>query len=461
MAREERPNASAPARRINPFGPDAMRRWYLAGAATLVVVASLVARGAIGGGEAHGRSPDAGSVSGGSHRPPPADLPAGGPKHDVMAIVNGRDISRQTLAQACVERYGEEVLESLVNKRLIEHHCRKRGVRVTTAEIDAEIDRMSDRFKLGRKQWLELLKNQRGVDEAEYRRDILWPTVALRKLARDEIEPTDAELRRAHESRFGPSVRARLIAVGDAPLAERVRAQAIADPSRFPRLAMEHSKDVGSASLGGLIQPIRMHAGDPELERVAFSLEPGEVSPVVATAGQHVILLCEGKLPSRNVTFGEVRDELAATVSEGKLRGVADKLFARLQSSATVKNIYNDADLRQTMAGVVATVNGDRVTMKELGQECLARHGEEVLEVEISQMLLRQAIEGAGLAVTQDDLRSEMLHAAELAGVLDATGNPDLKQWIAAATEQQGVDYERYVRDSVWPSAALKKLTSA
>src|SRR5687767_6862041 len=38
------------------------------------------------------------------------------PKHDVMAVVNGQDIRRPALASACVDRYGEEVLEDLVNK---------------------------------------------------------------------------------------------------------------------------------------------------------------------------------------------------------------------------------------------------------------------------------------------------------------------------------------------------------
>ena len=38
----------------------------------------------------------------------------GHPQHDVMALVNGQDISRQDLMDACIRRYGEDVLESLV-----------------------------------------------------------------------------------------------------------------------------------------------------------------------------------------------------------------------------------------------------------------------------------------------------------------------------------------------------------
>ncbi|TWT88571.1 Foldase protein PrsA precursor [Pseudobythopirellula maris] len=386
-----------------------------------------------------------------------ADVPA--PQHDVMAIVNGQDISRPTLVEACVERHGESVLESLVNKRLIEHHCRKRGLTVTDAEIEAEVDRMAARFKLGREQWLELLQNERNVSANEYKRDILWPTLALRKLAADDLQATPEEISKAYEARFGASIRTRLIVVSDAAKAEQLRREVVARPDDFTRLAMQHSEDVNSASIGGLIQPIRRHTGDPAIERAAFAMQPGQISPVVSVGAQHAILKCEGRVPPRDVPLADVQDELAERIKEEKLRGVANNLFATLQGSATIKNVYNDPQLRQMMPGVVATVNGDQVTMKELGSECLMRHGEQVLEIEISQMLLRQQLKRSGAEVTQKELNAEMAHAARLAGVVDAAGKPDLQKWAEVATEEQGVSYEMYLRDSVWPSAALKALT--
>lgn len=444
----------------DPLSTTPRRRWPLLVAGAIVLIASLLARGIIGADEAQaqGRAP----AEGQSHQVATAmaDLPAGGPPHDVMAIVNGVDISRQTLVQACVERHGEDVLESLVNKRLIEHHCNKRGVNVTPADIDAEIDRMAKRFKLGRDQWLELLQNQRGVDVTEYKRDILWPTLALRKLAADQVQPTADELQKAYETRFGPAVRARLIVVSDAAKAEKLRRQAVARPDDFARLAMKESQDVNSASIGGLIQPIRLHAGEPLVERAAFSLKPGEVSQVVSAGQQHVILKCEGRVPARNVPMEQVRGELTEALVEHKLRGVANTLFTKLQDGAMIQNVYNDAQLRQSMPGVVATVNGDKVTMKELGKECLDRHGEEVLQVEVSHQLLRQALKSANITLTQQDVEAEMDHAAVLAGVVNAAGKPDRNQWLQMATTEQGVTKDQYYRDSLWPSAALKKLTS-
>ncbi|TWT47338.1 peptidylprolyl isomerase [Botrimarina hoheduenensis] len=455
MARKDA--AKTPPERVpaNTVVPD-RRRWWLAASATLALGALVVGRLLIGNPVAEAAPGDTQT----SHRAPATQAGAATtPQQEVMALVNGQDIRRETLIQGCVERHGEGVLESLVNKRLIDHHCRKRGLTVTDADIDAELDRMAKRFKLGREQWLELLEQQRGVSAAEYQRDILWPTLALRKLAGSELVVSDAELKKAYETRFGPGVQVRLIVVSDAQKAQQVQREAAARPAEFARLAMQHSEDINSASIGGLIQPIRLHVGEAAIERAAFSMQADEVSKVITVGPQHAIIKCEGHVPARNVAMAQVRAELEEEIREGKLREVANDLFAKLQNAATIQNVYNDPRLRQSMPGVVATVNGEPITMQELGQECLLRHGKEVLEVEVSHLALRQALQAAGYSVTQQDLESEMRHAARLAGVLDSAGEADMRRWVQMATEEQDVSYELYVRDSVWPSAALKKLT--
>ena len=222
---------------------------------------------------------------------------------------------------------------------------------------------------------------------------------------------------------------------------------------------MQKSQDVNSASIGGMIQPIRHHVGDPGIEREVFALEPNQISPIIPVADQFAILKCEGKLPPREVPLESVRDELVERIKEEKLRDVAGNLFEQLQNSATIQNVWNDPQLRQQMPGVVATVNGEPIRYTELAEECLLRHGEQVLEVEISHLLLQQALAKQNVAVTQQDLDDEIAHAAKLAGVVDAQGKPDFDKWFKMATEEQGLKKEQYLRDSVWPSAALKKLT--
>ncbi len=390
-----------------------------------------------------------------------APLPRPGrPQHDVMALVNGKDVSRTQLTEACVQRFGEDVLESLVNKRLIANHCAKRNITVTNEEIAAEIDRMAKRFQLGREQWLQMLQKERGVSPQEYARDIVWPTLALRKLADAQLQVSPEEIQTAYEQEFGEMVRARLIAVSNADKARQIHAEVTAKPDDFARLAIAHSEDVNSASVGGLIQPIRRHVGDKAIEAKAFALKPGQVSSIIPVGQQFVILKCDELIPPRNQPMASVQEKIVDRIKDEKLREAAAGIFASVQKTATIQNVYNNPELRQVMPDVVATVNGDRISMQELGNECLLRHGEEVLESEISRMLLEQAIQAANVKVTQEDLDAEMRHGAELAGIVDEAGNADLAKWIQTVTAEQGVTKEQYERDAVWPSAALKKLTA-
>lgn len=381
------------------------------------------------------------------------------PKHDVMAVVNGQDIRRAALASACVDRYGEEVLEDLVNKRLILHRCRNQGLNVTDQEVDAEIDRMAARFKITREQLLDHILRERGVNVHQYKHDILWPMLALRKLAANQLAVTDQQLKEAYDSQFGPAVKCRLIVVPDRQLAEQLHRQLTERPDEFARLAMQNSVDVNSASIGGLIQPIRRHVGDAAIEREVFALEPGKISSIIPVGAQFAILKCEEHLPARNVPMESVRDELVEKINDQKLREVASTTLEEMQNSATVQNVWNDAQLRAQMPGVVATINGEPIQYQELAEACLLRFGEEVLEIEISHLLLHQALTKANLALTEQDLNAEIAHAATLAGVVDAQGRPDLDKWMHMATTEQDISKEQYMRDSVWPSAALKKLT--
>ena len=318
---------------------------------------------------------------------------------------------------------------------------------------------MAKRFQLGREQWFELLQRERDVSPQEYARDIVWPTLALRRLAVSDLQVSPEEVQKEFEHQYSEMIHARLIAVGSEELAQQLHAQLIADPERFARLAIEHSIDVNSASIGGLIQPIRRHVGDEIIEREAFSLQPGQISAILPVAGQFVILKCENRIAPRNVDRAEVEPQIIEKIKDEKLREVANTLFAQLQKTATIQNVYNNPQLRETMPGVVATVNGDRITIKQLGQECLARHGDDVLENEISHLLLKQSLRQAGISITDADLQAEVRHAAELAGMVDDQGQVDLDSWFATITQQQGITRSQYLKTAVWPSAALKKLT--
>jgi len=379
-----------------------------------------------------------------------------------VAVVNGEDITRQELAQESLRRFGKEVIAGLINRHLILGACTRRQITITRKDTDEEIERIAAKFGLSTDRWLMLLATERNINPEQYRREIIWPTLALRRLAADRLVVSEEELKQAWEAEYGPKVKVRMISVRDAQTAAQLRAKAAADPRSFGTLAKDYSEDQ-SAALLGQIPPIRRHMGDAKIEQTVFALKEGEVSPVVHAANQYLIFLCEQHIAATYIQplhARVARTRLETRIRDRKLRTTAAEVFKKLQDDAKVVNVYNDPQLQRTMPGVAATINGRQITIRELSEECIVRHGVDVLEGEIHRRLLQQAHRKKNLAVTEQDIDAEIARAADAYGFLKKDGSPDVEAWLKKVTEEEDVTVDLYVRDVVWPSAALKKLVS-
>ncbi|MBN02239.1 MAG: peptidylprolyl isomerase [Planctomycetaceae bacterium] len=380
---------------------------------------------------------------------------------NIVAVVNGQSITRQELAQQCMERYGEQVVESLVNKHLILQACKQQGIRITNQDIENEIEAIATRFSLPKDRWLEMLQQERNINPEQYRRDIIWPTIALKQLATDELIVNDQELKDAFESEYGPKIQARMIATSDRAKAEKLLAAVKADPAEFGNLAKKHSEDPNSAAARGLIPHIRRHVGEPKVEAAAFALQPGEISEIVSVANQFLIFKCEKRLPATPISpaYRKIANEqLKERIIDRNLRDASTTIFQKLQQGAEVVNVYNDPSTRQKYPGVAAMINGQQITIRQLAEECIARHGHAVLDDEINHKLLRQSLDKAGKKVNEKDIDVEIARAAEAYGFITRENEPDIERWLEEVTGQEGIDVKTYIRDAVWPSVALKKL---
>ena len=377
-------------------------------------------------------------------------------KQPIVALVNGQTIMRDELAQECLRHHGKEVLESLFNRRLVDKHCRDRGVTVSQQEIDEEVDRIARKFSLPKDQYLKMLEKERGIKPTQYGKDIVWPTLALRKLAAGQLTVSPQELNKAYESQFGEAVKARLIVLHDRGEAEKILGLAKARPEEFGTLAAKHSKDVNSASSNGLIQPIRRHLGDKHIEEVAFRLRPGEISPIINVGEEFVILKCEGRLDPEQPDRQKYDAVLTEAIKDRKLRDAAAETFKMLQKNAKLVNVMNDPELSRQRPGVAATVNGEPIKLAELADQCIERHGKDVLDGMINRRLLEQALKRRKLTVSDADVGLEIERAALSMGKVLPNRQPDIKGWLATVTKSQGISEEVYIHDVVWPSTAMK-----
>ena len=66
--------------------------------------------------------------------------------------------TRKTLADESVKRFGQDVLDNMVNRQLIMQECVNRGVEVTNQEVSDEIRRLAAKFGLSLESYLQLLR---------------------------------------------------------------------------------------------------------------------------------------------------------------------------------------------------------------------------------------------------------------------------------------------------------------
>ena len=123
-------------------------------------------------------------------------------QQDTVAVVNGEEIKRQELAQECLTRFGNDVLEAVINKNLILTYCEKRGIKISNQDVDEEIARMAKQFSIPVDQWMQMLKQRRGIKPEQYADDIIRPTLARAEISLGEDSADPARNGRGLRSRI-------------------------------------------------------------------------------------------------------------------------------------------------------------------------------------------------------------------------------------------------------------------
>ena len=381
----------------------------------------------------------------------------------VVATVNGNPISLDELAAQCKLRYGTDILEDLVNKTLIVQACQTQKITVTQKEVDDEISRTAGKFQLSTPMYLKLIQDERGIAPEQYASDIIWPMLALRGLSKGQIKITPQEIDRAFQSEFGAKVQVRMIACKDAQKLAQLQTEATANPDSFKTLAKNHSEDPSSASVEGLLPPIRRNSGDDELEKIAFGLQPNQVSQVFPAGEMSVILQCVRHLPPANppnAQMQEIQNRIKLELEDLNLRGTAETVYKSLREKAEVTVVHSKPELAAQYPGVAAIVNRQSIPMQWFDQACVKRHGVQILEGEINRKLIEGALINARLQVTQADVDAEIMRAADYFGFINQDGTPNIQEWMKSVLSEDGVTFEIYVHDAIWPTVALKKLVA-
>lgn len=233
--------------------------------------------------------------------PTPTPLPPSATPEPLAATVNGEPIllsdfeSEMLRYEAAQRARGTElatspsdrslVLQSIIDLELLAQEAVAQGHTVSDEELSAALDQLADEVGGGEAVGAWLAANQ--YDIVSFRRTLRREQLAQRTVERIANQ-VPAEMEQVHASH---------ILVGTRAEAEDLRAQ-WEDGADFAELAVQHSLDtstrVGGGDLGWL--PPGMLQSEA-LEQAAFSLELGQVSPVVETElGFHLVQSVERAL---------------------------------------------------------------------------------------------------------------------------------------------------------------------
>ena len=285
----------------------------------------------------------------------PADAPSEYARRWVAGIYGNVPITREEFGEYLIARHSDK-LELLVNKRIIELACKQRGIEVTAAEVEAALAEDLKGLKVNQKDFVSQVLKHYNKTLYEWKEDVIRPKLALEKLCRDRIKVTDQDLQDAFQAYFGEKVDCRLILFPKEN--EKVAMEKYGDlrssDEEFNREARAQAS-VTLARKGGQIEPIgHKTTGNPDLEKEAFSLRPGEVSRLIETPQGLALLKCVKRIPPDNTrSLENERQALEKEIVEKKIQMEIPNLMKELKDQAQPKLFLQKATTQEELEHAV------------------------------------------------------------------------------------------------------------
>ncbi len=124
-----------------------------------------------------------------------------------LAVVNGQPITRQQIANECMRRFGEDVLESIIKKYLVLDQCRKNGIVITEKDVNDDIVAKAKKFGWSADRYIQTICNGKNISVDRLKNDVIWHELAIRRLASQNMQVTPEELAERMEFEFGAKFR--------------------------------------------------------------------------------------------------------------------------------------------------------------------------------------------------------------------------------------------------------------
>jgi peptidyl-prolyl cis-trans isomerase SurA len=253
------------------------------------------------------------------------------------------------------ERILRLALDTLIGEKLLEAEVRELNLQTSEQELQAAIADVQRLNNADDAQFEQLLRAE-GYTLATYK-EFLSKQLAKRKLVQmrvaSQVKVSEEDLKaeyarwaRGEAGEFEVHARHILVQLPPRPTdaqveTARAKAAALAEQARKPgvdfvELARQKSEGPSAAD-GGDLGFFKRGVMLPAFEKVAFTLEPGQVSdPVRTSFGWHVIKVEERR--SQDVpSFEQVRNQLEERLRADKMERLVEQYVADLRQRAAVE----------------------------------------------------------------------------------------------------------------------------
>lgn len=273
---------------------------------------------------------DAGGEPNGPQSPPVTALVNGDPIYVAELEANYQAMaSRWRLDAARADRSKAELLDQLVNRRLVLLALERAGNFVDPGELDKQMEDVRAKIRQERQVTLEQYAQMKGVTVDSLRKELIWRLGWSRYLDRHLANELEEYFNRHRKDLDGTEVRASHILLrpekyNETPTqlvarAKKIRREIESGQITFEDAAQKYSAGPSRAQGGDLGYFQRRGAMLDDFSKTAFELEKGDISqPLTTVFGTHLIRVTDIKPGTRQWTevIPQIRTLAAADLFE-------------------------------------------------------------------------------------------------------------------------------------------------
>ncbi len=278
----------------------------------------------------------------------------------------------------------EQVLQSMINEKLIVAKAIEDSVTVTDEEVQQQLDaviqqriqQVGSEAKLEEMYGMPITRIKREFRD-EMRKNLLAERLRQQRFGSEQISPREVEefFQQYKDSlgRVPEEVELAHIFIKPKPdaaakAAARAKAQALLDSlkagANFADLAKRYSEDPGSAAQGGDLGMVRRGQFVKEFETAVFSLAEGQLSGIVETDfGYHIIQLLERRgdaVHPRHILIKVERTKASDDAAIAFLDSLRKRALAG-ESFAELAKLYSEDKETATIGGSLGTLELDQL----------------------------------------------------------------------------------------------------